>query len=237
MKTRKSLLLLAALLAFYLSCKDKPADNFPREAYISSTEGVSMKAAPDAGSEKLSVIPFAEKITLTGSPDKNKTAAPGTKWYTAEWNGKKGWINETAAGTMDSVCNEIKKSMSVQKSNLTESSVKKLESSPFTVTAIYGYPGGEMEPSNILFLSNGIMVVNSRIFTEKINNSFFEYEFLSEGKLLKVKFIDSKMNFNDYADMENNSRSVFKIDKNERSIIYQVKDNSFFFFNWGFIKK
>lgn len=237
MKTGKNLLLLAVLLAFHLSCKDKPADNLPREAYINSTGGVVMKAAPDAGGEKVALIPFAEKITLTVSPDKNKTAAPGTRWYMTEWSGKKGWVNESSAGTMDSLCNEIKKSMSVQKANLAESTVGKMESSPCTITAIYSYPGGEMEPSNILFLSNGIMVVNSRIFTEKINNTFFEYEFLSEGRLLKVKFIDSKLNFNDYADMENNAKSVFKIDKNERSIIYQVKDNSFFFFNWGFAKK
>ena len=54
MKTGKNLLLLAVLLAFHLSCKDKPADNLPREAYINSTGGVAMKTAPDAGGGGLS---------------------------------------------------------------------------------------------------------------------------------------------------------------------------------------
>lgn len=237
MRSKKSLLLLAALLIIPSSCKDKPADNLPRDAYSSITEGIILKAAPDTKSEKVAVVPFAEKVTLTESTDKNKSAAPGTKWYMTEWSGKKGWVQETSAGTMESVIEQIKKSMAEQKANLPEVSVKKFESSQFTFTAMYSYPGGDMEPSNILFLSNGIMVVNSRIFSEKMSNCFFEYEFLSEGKLLKVKFIDSKINFTDYADMENNSRSVFKIDKNERSITYQIRDNSFFFMNWGFAKK
>jgi len=237
MKRSECLLLIIALLVIPFSCKDKPAVELPREAYSSSTEGLMLKASPDSKSEKVAVIPFAEKITLTPAADRDKSQAAGAKWYMTEWAGKKGWVQESSAGTMDSVYNEIKKSMSGQKANLAESSVKKFESSQFTISAIYNYPGGDMEPSNILFLSNGLMVVNARIFTEKISNTFFEYEFLSEGKLLKVKFIDSKLNFNDYAEMENNSRSVFKIDKNERSITYQVKDNSFFFFNWGFAKK
>jgi hypothetical protein len=238
MKKTESLLLAIALLLIPFACKDKPAAELPREAYSSSTDGLLLKGSPDAKSEKVVLIPFGEKVILTPAAEKDRPPVQGTaKWYMTEWAGKKGWVQETSAGTMDSVYTEIKKTMTEQKASIAEASVKKFESSPFTITSKYSYPGGDMEPSNILFLSNGIMVVNSRIFTEKISNSFFEYEFLSEGKLLKIKFIDSRLNFNDYADMENNSRSVFKIDKNERSIIYQVKDNSFFFMNWGFVKK
>jgi hypothetical protein len=236
MKNRINILLLAALLIFTFSCKDKGSDPLPREAYSSNTEGIIMKSAPDSKSEKITVIPFAEKVTLTESSVKDKSAS-GEKWYKTEWSGKKGWVQDASAGTIESVNEQIKKSMAEQKANFTDSFVKKLESPVFKITDTYTYPGGEMEPSSILFLSNGIMVINSRIFTEKFSNTFFEYEFLSDGKLLKVKFADSKLNFNDYADMENNSRSVFKIDKTERSITYQVKDNSFFFFNWGFFKK
>ncbi|PKL17358.1 MAG: hypothetical protein CVV49_11535 [Spirochaetae bacterium HGW-Spirochaetae-5] len=131
----------------------------------------------------------------------------------------------------------IKKSFNEQKKDLNEGFVKAFDSSGIKVIEKYVYPGGEMEPAEILFLSSGVMVLNSKIFTDTASSTFFNYEFMNEGKLLKIKFVDSKLNFNDYADMENSSSSVFKIDRNDNTIIYHIKNNGFFFFNWGFYKE
>lgn len=236
MKNVKIIMLAAALISI-ISCKDK--GTLPRDAYVQAPEGIIMTATPDLKSQPVTVIPFGEKIILLENADQTKSPASGetVKRYKTEWNGKTGWVHDSSIGTADSVIEQIKTSFAGQKSNFSQDVINAFESSPVKITDRYSYPGGEMEPAKIFFLSGGVMVLNSKIFTENYSNTFFIYEFSGEGKLLKIKFIDPKLNFNEYADMENNSRSVFKIDKNERTIIYHVNDNSFFFFNWGFHKE
>ena len=239
MKNKTAIILTALLLASIISCKDKSTETLPREVFSMSPEGIVMRSAPDAKSEMVSVIPFSQKVTITENSDlaKPQTSTDKSKWYKTEWSGKKGWIQETSFGGADSVTEQIKTSFTAQKSNFTADFVKTFESSSIQITDTYIYPGGEMEPAKIFFLSGGIMVVNSKIFSENYSNTFFQYEFMNEGNLLKIKFIDSRLNFAEYSDIENSSRSVFKIDKNELTIIYQVKDKNFFFFNWGFHKE
>jgi hypothetical protein len=144
---------------------------------------------------------------------------------------------DSTGGKTESEYDTIKTSFREQKKDLNENFVKTFDSSEMKVIEKYVYPGGEMEPAEILFLSSGVMVLNSKIFTETMSSTFFNYEFMNEGKLLKIRFVDSKLNFNDYADMENSSSSVFKIDRNDNTIIYHIKNNGFFFFNWGFYKE
>jgi len=144
---------------------------------------------------------------------------------------------DTKSGNTESASDIIKVSFNEQKKDLSENFVKTFDSSQLKTIEKYIYPGGEMEPAEIFFLSSGVMVLKSKMFTENISDTFFQYEFMNEGKLLKIKFVDSKLNFSDYADMEKSSASVFKIDKNDNAIIYQIKNDSFFFFNWGFHKE
>jgi len=237
MKNRNTII-MAVLLAAVISCKDKSTETLPREAYSQNPEGVIVKTAPDSKSTMVTTIPFAEKVTLSEKSDKiNSQTADKTVWYKVQWNGKTGWIQGSSVGGSESVSDQIKMSFTEQKSNLNSDFVRAFESSQVKIIEKYSYPGGEMEPAKIFFLEGGAMVVNSRIFTENYSNTFFSYEFLSEGKLLKIKFVDSKLNFDMYADSENNSQSVFKIDKTEHSIIYQVKNKSFYLFNWGFMKE
>lgn len=231
-------IILAALLATIISCKEKATDTLPREAYSRNPEGIIIKSLPDIKSNMVTVIPFSEKLTLTENSDRiNSQSADKTVWYKIQWNGKTGWVQGSSVGGSESVADGIKKSFTEQKSNFTPDFIKSFESSPVNVIEKYSYPGGEMEPAKIFFLEGGTMVVNSRIFTENYSNTFFSYEFLSEGKLLKIKFVDSKLNFDIYADSESSSQSVFKIDKNEHTITYQIKNKSFFLFNWGFMKE
>lgn len=235
----KTVIILAALLISVISCKDKATEKLPRDAYSQNPEGIIVKASPDVKSTMVAVIPFGEKVTLTENSDQtsSKSSADKTKWYKVQWNGKNGWIQETSVSGIESINDQIKISFTEQKSNFTSDFVRAFEASPVNIAEKYSFPGGEMEPAKIFFLSNGAMVVNSKIFSENYSNTFFGYEFLNEGRMLKVKFVDSKLNFADYADAESSSSSVFKVDKNERSIIYQIKNKSFLFFNWGFAKE
>jgi len=235
MKYGKIILIAALLLVPIISCKDKVTDTLPREAYSHNPEGVVMKSAPDVKSQMVSVIPFAEKITLTENSDKIKSSSTDkTKWYKTEWNGKTGWIQESSVGATDSVAEQIKTSFTEQKANFSADFIRSFDAAQLRVIDKYIYPAGEMEPARILFMSGGVMVLNSKIFTENYTNTFFHYEFINDGKLLKIKFVDSRLNFNQYADIENSSTSIFKIDKNDHTIIYHVKGNGFFFMNWGF---
>ncbi len=235
--SQRIVFILAALLIFTVSCGKKNTEVLPRDAYSSSTQGAVMRSAPDGKSKRISVIPFAEKIVLAeSSAGKAKPGKEGIKWYRTEWNGEKGWVDGSSAGNIQSVLDEIKKTLVRQKKNFTADFMKKFESPSLEISSIYRYPGGEMEPSAMLFLSNGIMVVNSKIFTEKTSNKFFEYQFLNDGQLVKITFSDRDIKYADYADVEKDSSSVFKADSSERSITYHVKKDSFFFFNWLFAK-
>lgn len=239
MKNVKFLILASILLISIPSCKEKATEVLPRDAFSQNPEGIIMKSSPDVKSSMVAVVPFGEKITLTESSDQAMSSSTGdkTRWYKIQWNGKSGWVQDSSTGTAGSVTEQLKVSFAEQKGNFTGDFVKLFESSPVQLTDTYIYPGGEMEPAKMFFLAGGIMVLNSKIFTENYSNTFFSYEFMNEGKLLKIKFVDSKLNFNDYADVENSSQSVFKIDKNERTIIYHIKNKGFFFFNWGFHKE
>ncbi len=234
-----TLLLTAAILAITVSCKNKSDEVLPREAWSQNPEGIIIKGSPDSKSQMVGVIPFGEKFTLTESSDTAKTNGSDdkSKWYRTEWNGKKGWVHSSSVGDTGSVIEQIKISFNEQKSNLDQNLIKGFDPSTLRITDRYAYAGGEMEPAKMLFLSGGVMVLNSKIFTENYSNTFFQYEFTGDGALLKIKFADKKMGFDEYADMENSSRSVFKIDKNERMIIYKIKDKGFFFMNWGFYRE
>ena len=226
MKNMNIILLSALLVSFFISCREKTAETLPREAYSQNSEGIVMKSSPDVKSGMVTVIPFGEKITLTENSDRIKSASNGDKvrWYKTTWNGKSGWIQESSAGTAESVPEQIKVSFAQQKGNLPGDLIKSFETVPVKINEKFIYPGGEMEPAGMFFISGGIMVLNSKIFTENYSNTFFQYEFLSGGKLLKIKFIDTKLNFTEYSEIENSSQSVFKIDKNENSIKYHIKE-------------
>ncbi len=239
MKKTQIVLLASIVMISIISCKQKTAEVLPRDAFSQNPEGIILKSSPDVKSSMVTVIPFGEKITLTESSDKVKSASAEDKtiWYKTQWNGKSGWVQDTSVGTAGSVTEQLKVSFAEQKGNLSADFVKAFESSSLLLADTYIYPGGEMVPAKMFFLSGGAAVLNSKIFTENYSNTFFYYEFMNEGKLLKIKFVDSKLNFNEYADIENSSKSVFKIDKNDRSIIYHINNSGFFFFNWGFHKE
>ncbi len=225
--------LLITSVAFIFSCGKGGGESLPRDVYGSVDEGTVVKRAPDDKSESVSMIPFGTKITLT-----EKSPAEGNAvWYKIKWNGADAWIPGSGVSDLNAFAEVLKKNI-----NRDQSFIKEGDRKFFTVDKTdgikcYAYTGGEMEPAEMTFLPSGGMILNSKIFSEKYTSHYFTYQFLNDGKLLKITFADSRLNFNDYAEVENGSASVFQIDRNAGSITYQVKNGAFYFMNWGFVSR
>ncbi|HPS57551.1 MAG TPA: hypothetical protein PK514_05540 [Spirochaetota bacterium] len=226
-----AVLILPAL--FLAMCKDQ-AGNTTRQAYIISVDGASVKKSADTASESICVIPFGCPVEVadnTGAADSSKG------WSKARWESTEGWVRKDGTGDIKSVQDRISVSGHEEKKYLSEK-VNRAFDGMYSITRTFFYTGGEMEPASMLFLSNGVLALNSTIFSEKQQINYFSYEFLSDGRLLKIYFSDdSRVNFAEYRVVEEGNSSVFRIDDNEKSIIYQVKEGSVNFFNWVFIEK
>lgn len=233
----KKIFLMTAVMIipalFLLMCKDRAGSgNTTRQAFITSVEGLPVKKSADSGSESICVVPFGCPVELI-----ENTGEPATGWSNAKWESAEGWVRKEGTGDIKSVQDRISISVNGEKKHLSEK-VNRAFDGMYLVTRSFFYTGGEMEPASMLFLSNGILALNSSIFSDRQQINYFSYEFLSEGRLLKIYFSDdSRINFSEYRVVEEGNSSIFKIDDNEKSIIYQVKDGRVNFFNWVFVEK
>lgn len=233
----KRIFLMTAVLVvpvlFLAMCKDQAGSN-AKQAYITSVDGASVKKSADTNSESICVIPFGCPVEVT---DNTGTGESPAGWSKARWESREGWVRNDGTGDIKSVQDRISIAGHDEKKNLSEK-VNRAFDGMFSVTRIFFYTGGEMEPASMLFLSNGVLALSSTIFSEKQQINYFSYEFLSDGRLLKIYFADdSRVNFSEYKVVEEGNSTVFRIDENEKSIIYQVRDGRVNFFNWIFVEK
>ena len=228
------LTVMAVCFSLFSACRDSGTGSINKEVYITSVEGATVKRYPDTGSESLGTIPLGTKVAVT------EDAMSGTDkkgWLRTEWNRKKGWIRVESSGGSDALVDSIKAGYALNMQYLSDRISKDLKGR-FTIVRTCCYTGGEMLPASMFFLSNGVLAVNSSVFTEDITMVFFRYSFISDGKLLKIFFNDDKrVGFDKYESAESGNSSVFKIDRADNSITYQYKNGSFFFFNWLFMEK
>lgn len=226
-----AVLILPAM--FMAGCKEQ-AGNTSRQAYITSFDGATVKKSADTASESICVIPFGCPVEVTDDTAAGNAAAG---WSKARWDSSEGWVRKDFTGDIKSVQDRISISGHEEKNYLSDKVNRAMEGM-YTITRSFFYTGGEMEPASMLFLSNGVLALNSTIFSEKQQINYFSYEFLSDGRLLKVYFADdSRVNFAEYKVVEDGNSTVFRIDENEKSIIYQVKDGRVNFFNWVFMER
>ncbi len=231
MKTRLVLLFSLIVAVSFVSCKKDKDDGevLPRKATVISLDGGAFCKTP--GGEKISQIPFASGIVL-----QEKSQMNDKKYYKTVLEGKPGWIISSETGSAADLKNLLLSSVSSGKTVLPSDFKKSVESAAFDTGKIYRYPGGEMNPAAILFCNGGVMALVSGMFTKDTSVHFFRYEFLNEGKLLKIGFVDPSINFEDIEKVEKDSSSVFKFDKEKKEVTYHITDNSFFFLNWRFQK-
>ena len=232
---KRQLLFMAVWLfsaLMFIMCRDQSGTgNIKSQAYIKAFDGASVKKSAETGSETICVIPFGALVDVTG---KTAPGRPPTGWVKARWVLSEGWIKNDRTGDIRSVQDRIIIAYNSDRGHVSENVVKSFDGL-FTVTGMYYYSGGAMEPATMIFLSNGILALNSAIFSETRQVNFFRYEFLSEGRLLKIYFSDDRrISFDAYSVVEKGNSTVFKIDVHEKSIIYQVKDKGINFFNWIF---
>lgn len=233
---KKSVILIAAILAgtlLFTMCKDQNSarTETKKDAYVTNGDGAVLKKSPDAGSENLGSIPFGSKIVVTEITGGEN---PPIGWVQASWNSKEGWVKSDQAADLKSLAASLNSEFNASRGFLT-SAIQQLFTGEFTVDKIMFFSGGQMEPAAMFFLSNGVLVVKSMIFTEKASPVYFRYEFQKERKFLKIYFDDdTRAMFKDFGDAESENSSVFKTDAKEKSITYQVKNGRFSFFNWVF---
>jgi len=225
------LFLLSVL--FVVSCGKGGSDSIPREAFSSQEEGALLKKTADEKSESISIVPFGTKINIS----EKATSEGNVTWYKIKWHGADAWINGSAVTDMRGLVELVNRNFTKDQGYVKEENRKLFTLDKPDGIKSYAYTGGEMEPAVMTFLPAGGMILNSKVFSEKYTNYYFTYQFLNEGRLLKITFADSRLNLSDYAEVENGSASVFKIDINEGSITYHVKDKAFYFMNWGFVSR
>ncbi len=225
--------LIIASFLFVFSCSRSGSESLPRDGYNTIEEGTLVKRAPDDKSESISIIPFGAKVTLA-----EKSSSTGdVSWYRIKWNGTDAWINGAAISDIKGFAETAGRSIERDKSYIKEGARELFAIDKTEGIKSFSYTGGEMEPAEMTFLPGGGMILNSKIFSEKYMNYYFTYSFLNDGRLVKITFADSRLNFSDYAEVENGSASVFQIDRNEGSITYHVKNGAFYFMNWGFVSR
>lgn len=225
--------LICLSVFFIFSCGKSGSDSLPKDAYSTQEEGALLKKTPDEKSENVSIVPFGTKITITDKAPSSGDAS----WYKIKWQGADAWINGSSVADIKGLTELVNRNFAKDKEFVKDENRKLFAVEKPEGIKSYAYTGGEMEPAEMTFLPAGGLILNSKIFSEKYTNYYFIYQFLNEGRLLKITFADSRLNFDDYAEIENGSASVFKIDRNEGSITYHVKDRAFYFMNWGFVSR
>jgi len=225
--------LICASVFFIFSCGKSGSDSLPKDAYSTQEDGALLKKSPDEKSENISIVPFGAKVTITDKAPSGGNAS----WYKIKWQGAEAWISSGAVTDISSLAELVNRNFTRDQGFVKEENRKLFTVEKSEGIKSYAYTGGEMEPAEMTFLPAGGLILNSKIFSEKYANYYFIYQFMNEGRLLKITFADSRLNFDDYAEVENGSASVFKIDRNEGSITYHVKDRAFYFMNWGFVSR
>lgn len=217
-------------LTFISACGKSGSDSVPGDGYGIDSGGAVIRSAPEEGSGRLGVVPPGAHVKVSGRSPESGDAS----WYKAEWNGVQGWVRAGSISDISGFLSYLGETFRSDEQFVKQEFRGRFDFKKQDGIKRYFYSGGEMETSSMTILPSGGMVLNSQIFSEKPENRYFVCEFQNDGALLKIIFADNRASLSDYVAAENGSSSVFKIDRNEGSITYHVRDGSFFFMNWGF---
>ncbi|HPQ53065.1 MAG TPA: SH3 domain-containing protein [Spirochaetota bacterium] len=221
----------AAGVMFLQGCKgDTTSEQFPQEKYIIEAEGLRMRSEPSLRGNRLALIPFGEKVTVTGKSGNTMEVTDSTSgrklqrhWYQVQWNGKKGWVFGAYIGDKAECDNVSSASIRDDIRYIVPEYTGLISTAGTSIDAVWQYPQGQMEKSEMYFYSNGLLVLDSGIFSERKKKYYFMYNREPDKKTIAITFIDTRLDFADIAKMENNSENVWGIDKENKTIRYNVK--------------
>jgi hypothetical protein len=242
--------LIMVACAGIVICSGCKKSEFPAERFVISPEGLAVREAPSMAGAVTATIPFGTRVTLLdASRDETEiTIASGarlrSKWFRLNWNGRDGWVFGAFTGMQEDYARERLRLQEAEAMNVVVE-FRTLMTAPRELDHALYYPGGgEMEASEMYFMRNGLLVVDSGIFSQKKEPRFFRYEYGPDRKTVTIGFIDTRTPFADYVDTEKGRDYVERIDEAGKSIIYRVKagqpgkaGDSVCFLGWCFFRK
>jgi len=119
--------------------------------------------------------------------------------------------------------------------NVDEKYISLIEDNAKKILYTWRYPGGELPESEMYFYDNGLMALDSYIFT-KGERTYFLWAF-NEGKgVIKLIFIDRRVNYKKMVIAEKDNDWCAGYNENEKSISYKIlkKYNGIYFAGWLF---
>lgn len=232
-------------------CKgDTTGEQFPQDKYITAAEGLRMRSGPSLQGAKLALIPFGEKVIAIGKSDATMEMfdESGKKvqrhWYQVQWNGKKGWVFGGYLG--DRAMNEKTASASIKDDMryIVPEYTGLISTAGTSIGEVWEYPQGQMEKAEMYFYPNGLLVIDSGIFSEQKKKYYFMFSKERDKNVIAITFIDTRLDFADIAKMENNSDNVWGIAKDNKTIRYNIHQGkgadgkmSICAFGWCFFQK
>jgi len=107
------------------------------------------------------------------------------------------------------------------------------------VVMTWAFYGGDMPAAEMFFWSNGLLVLDSQLFSNNKSKMYFTWKMSEDSNRLEISFIDSKVPFKEFLAVEKaHPNHIITFDESSKSITYRVIDHeSIYFGNWLFEKK
>ena len=100
------------------------------------------------------------------------------------------------------------------------------------------FEGGAMPAAEMYFWNNGLLVLDSHLFSKTKTKTYFIWKTSEDGNRLDLTFIDSNVPFKEFLAVEkSHPKHIVAADESSKTIFYRVIDQqSFYFGNWLFEK-
>jgi hypothetical protein len=101
------------------------------------------------------------------------------------------------------------------------------------------FEGSDMPSAEMYFWNNGLLVLDSQLFSKTKTKTYFVWKTSEDGNRLDLTFIDSNVPFKKFLAIEkSHPKHIVSYDESSKTITYRVIDHqSFYFGNWLFEKK
>lgn len=222
-------LLLLVFLAFITNIYAN--NNFK---YVMAISGLRLRESPAIKSNTILTIPYNEKVEII--EEKNDIVIFENikgKWAKIKYQTYIGWSFDGFLSKTDNLnYNENIKQFLISYEKLVNDKTK------IEILTWY-FPGGDMPPAEMHFFSNGLLIVDSEIFSPKKEKYYFLYSFSENKNRLKIFHCDRRIDFKSDDLLETNQsylgKDVSDINADEKSVTYNSNfGKGITFYNWVF---